>query len=463
MTNPTSSASHPFPDSVTISQLANGMTIATDTMPGSESVTLGIWAAVGARDEGQAENGVAHLFEHMVFKGTPRRSARAIAEAIEDVGGHLNAWTSREQTAFHAKVLKADAALAVDVISDMLQHALMDEEELTREKSVVIQEIGQSQDTPDDCVFDHFQQTAFPDHYLGRPVLGTVDSVSSLQRQDLQGWFGHHYHPSRLMAVAAGAISHEAFRSEIEKHYQNNDKIGVAAQNGATPGTDRAMAPQFPPRKSAKYHPGLILDRRDSLEQVHVIVGFPGYDVTHPDYYAFNLYSTVLGGGMSSRLFQTIREEMGLAYSIYSFGASYQDIGLFGVYAGTSMETFEQYITALRDGIHSMTDHRALNANGGAAELERARAQMRAGLLMGRESTGTRAEGLAHQIMCLRRPLAVSEMVERINAVTAADIQRVAVKMASATPCIALVGPEVPANAVKILEDMVGSEVSIIQ
>lgn len=448
------SIQHTLPASVTLSRLANGMTIATDTMAGSESVTLGLWAAVGARDEEGHENGLAHLFEHMVFKGTPKRSARAIAETIEDVGGHLNAWTSREQTAFHAKILKADAALAVDVIGDMLQHALMDEEELGREKSVVLQEIGQSQDTPDDCVFDHFQKAAFPDHYLGRPVLGTVDSVSALTRQDLQNWSRRHYHPGRLLAVAAGAIEHEKFRTEIEKQFNQS-----AALSGAE--TD---APAFPPRQAGTYSPALVHDCRDGLEQVHVVIGFPGFEITHPDYYAFTLYSTMLGGGMSSRLFQSIREERGLAYSIYSFGTAYQDNGVFGVYAGTSVESLTEYLSALRDGLLSMSDERAIHPNrANAAELERARAQMRAGLLMGRESTGNRAESLAHHIMCFRRPKTVAEMIERINAVTADDIQRVAEKMVTSRPCIALVGPQLPADATKQLEEWADKNLVTLQ
>jgi predicted Zn-dependent peptidase len=401
---------------VEVTELPNGLRVATDHMPHVDTVSLGVWVGVGTRDEGADVNGIAHLLEHMAFKGTERRSAREIAEVIEDVGGHLNAYTSREQTAYYAKVLAEDAALAVDIVSDILQHSVFDEEELKRERAVVIQEIGQAVDTPDDIIFDHFQATAFPGQSLGRPVLGEVEIVERLSRGDLLDYMGGHYGAKSMVAVAAGNIEHARFVDQVGEVFANLKSAGNGIDH------------------SSSYSGGLLADERD-LEQVHVVVGFPGVAALDPDYYAHSLYSMVLGGGMSSRLFQEIREKRGLVYSIYSFASSYREGGLFGVYAGTGTEELPTLIPVLCDELLSV-------ANGiSQAELDRARAQLRAGTLMARESTSARVETLAQGLLIKGRPVPVAEILAELDAVTVEDIRRVAANTLRHKPTVVSVGP----------------------
>jgi predicted Zn-dependent peptidase len=401
---------------VTVTELANGMRVATDHMPQVDTVSLGIWVGVGTRDEGEQVNGIAHLLEHMTFKGTDRRSAREIAEVIEDVGGHLNAYTTREQTAYYAKVLAEDSDLAIDVVADILQHSVFDDEELKRERAVVIQEIGQAVDTPDDIIFDHFQATAFPGQPLGRPVLGEVDIVERLNRSDLISYLGTHYGAHSMIAVAAGNIEHQHFVDQIE-----------AAFGGLSNGHAVLDA-------QSQYQGGHHADERD-LEQVHLVVGFPSVGALDPDYYAHSLYSTVLGGGMSSRLFQEVREKRGLVYSIYSFASSYRDSGLFGIYAGTGEEDLPELVPVLCDELTKL-------AKGiDEPELRRARAQLRAGLLMSRESTSARGEALAQHLITHGRPLTVAELLAELDRVTPDDIARVAARMVEQVPTIVSVGP----------------------
>lgn len=409
--------------SVQVSHLANGLCVATDYMPQVETASLGLWVGVGTRDEPAEQNGIAHLLEHMAFKGTTTRSARAIAEMIEDVGGHLNAYTTREQTAYYAKILAEDSALAADLLSDILRRSVFDAEELKRERAVVLQEIGQSQDTPDDIIFDHFQATAFPDQPLGRPVLGLAPVVESLERDHLVAYLDSHYGAGNMVAVAAGRIDHDAFVKMIEAGF------------GDLP-TGRQ-----PDGGIARYQGGDYSEARE-LEQVHLVLGFPAIAADDPDYYALSAYSTILGGGMSSRLFQEVRENRGLVYSVYSFASCYRDGGVLGIYAGTGEEEVAELVPVVCEQLRALTG--ALEE----PELNRAKAQLRAGMLMGRESTSSRAEALAQQIQIHNRPLSVAEILEKLDAVTTADIRRIAEKIVSGTPTIACLGPEAsPARA----------------
>ena len=275
-----------------VTVLDNGLRVATQAMDSVESASLGVWVGAGTRDEEPEINGVAHLLEHMAFKGTERRSALAIAEEIEAVGGHLNAYTSRENTAYYARVLKDDAPLALDIISDILQHSVLDPEELSRERTVVLQEIGQAADTPDDIIFDHFQATAFPDQALGRPVLGTAEIVGGMQRQRLADFMSSHYGGDRLVVAAAGNVDHDAL---VEQAAWAFDSLPEIAPVAAEP---------------ASYSGGEFRESRD-LEQLHLVFGFAGVGHQDPDMYAESVLSNLLGGGMSSRLFQEIRGEAG--------------------------------------------------------------------------------------------------------------------------------------------------------
>jgi len=402
--------------SVTVTTLENGLRVATDTIDHVETVSLGLWVGAGTRDEKPQVNGVAHLLEHMAFKGTKRRSARDIAEEIEAVGGHLNAYTARESTAYYAKVLAGDAPLAVDILADILQHSTFDEDELARERDVVLQEIGQAHDTPDDLVFDHFQETAFPDQPMGRPVLGTVDIVAAMPRQALVDHMARTYGGERMVLCAAGRIAHEALVALGERLLA---PLPREAETDAT---------------SSRYAGGEFRDDR-ALEQAHLVFGLPGYAHNEPDYIAANLFSTMLGGGMSSRLFQEVREKRGLVYSVYSFHSPYRDGGLFGIYAGTGPDKLDELVAVIGDEV------RDLGAAASDREIERARTQMKASLLMARESTGARAEALANQLLIYGRPVPVGEVVAKIEAVDRASLARVAARLATGPLTTAAIGP----------------------
>ncbi len=403
-------------DPTPVIRLDNGMRVVADPMPSVETVSLGVWVGVGTRDETPEINGVAHFLEHMVFKGTKRRSAAAIAKEVEAVGGHMNAYTSRENTAFYVKVLKQDVGLAVDIIADLLQNALLDPAEVERERSVVLQEIGQANDTPDDIIFDHFQETAFPDQALGRPVLGSVETVRRLSRERLETYLRGHYGGERMVLTAAGNIEPERIVGLAEEAFCNLPRIG------------RSRA------EPARYRGGEHREDRD-LEQLHLLLGFPALGYHDEDFYAESVLSTLLGGGMSSRLFQEIRENRGLVYSIYSFGSFYQDSGLFGVYAGTGPEEVGELVPVLCDELgkvrHGVTEE----------EVARARAQMKASLLMGLESTMARCEQAGQQILVYGRPLTVNEVLDRIEAVDAAGVERVAARLMAGPPTLAALGP----------------------
>ncbi len=402
--------------SVQLTTLANGLRVVSETMERVETVSLGVWVGVGTRDEAPEVNGLAHFLEHMAFKGTERRSARDIAEEIEAVGGHLNAYTSRETTAYYAKVLKEDAALAIDIVADILQNATFDEDELGRERDVVLQEIGQSNDTPDDIIFDHFQATAFPAQPIGRPVLGTAEIVRGLDRSMLRDYIGEKYRAPRMVLSAAGRIEHEALVALAESAF-----AGLQDGGGAAP-------------VSATYSGGDYREAKE-LEQVHLLLGFPGLAYGDDDYYALGVYSTLLGGGMSSRLFQEVREKRGLVYSIYSFASSYRDGGLFGIYAGTGEGEVAELVPVVCGELLGVAE--AV----GEDEMHRARAQMKANLLMSLESTGSRADQIAQQLLIFGRIVPTEEIIAKIEAVEAADVQRVAARIASGPVTCAALGP----------------------
>lgn len=382
--------------SIRITEFPNGLRLITDSMESVETVSFGAWVGAGSRHESDDMHGVSHLLEHMVFKGTERRSARDIAEEIEAVGGHLNAYTAREHTAFYAKVLKDDLGLAVDVISDLVQHATLDPEELDRERSVILQEIFQANDTPDDIVFDFFQEAAFPDQKIGRAVLGTADSVNGMHRDRVQSYMKEKYSAPRIVISAAGKVDHDDLVA----------RVGPAFA-GLTGHVERAIEP-------AIYRGGEHREHRD-LEQVQLVLGFSGVSYTDDNFYAASMLSTLFGGGMSSRLFQEAREKRGLCYSIYSFMSCYADSGLFGIYAGTGDDMSEDLIQIVRDEIAKV----CMDID--AAEIDRARAQLKASILMSLESTSSRCEQAARQLMVYGRTQAVKEVIERIDAVDRAS------------------------------------------
>lgn len=396
--------------------LESGLRVVTHTMDAVETVSVGVFVDAGTRNEPVEINGVAHMLEHMAFKGTKRRSALDIVAEIEEVGGHLNAYTSREHTAYYAKVLKEDAPLAVDILADILQHSTFEPEELDRERSVVLQEIGQAHDTPDDLVFDHFQATAFPDQPLGRPVLGDAERVGGMSRDAIIGYMDQAYGAGSMVLSAAGMIEHDhlvALARHLFRDLPDRRPLG---------------------NEEAEYRGGAHLEDRD-LEQVHLTVGFPGVGMHDPDIYAATVMSTLLGGGMSSRLFQEIRERRGLVYSIHSYSSCYSDCGLFGIYAGTGEEEIEELMPVLADEI------RRLAGSLDEGEVRRARNQMKAATLMSLESTSSRAEQLGEQMLVFGRPLPIDEIVARIDAVDIDAVRRVANRIFGGHPSLAAIGP----------------------
>ena len=401
---------------IRLTRLPNGLTVVSEAMPRVETVSIGAYVAAGTRHEAAEENGVSHFLEHMAFKGTERRDAAAIAREIENVGGHLNAYTAREQTAYYCKVLKEDLPLAADIIGDILTHSTFVPEELERERGVILQEIGQANDTPDDIVFDHFQATAFPDQPMGRPTLGTEATIRAMPREALVGYMRRHYGPSRMIVAAAGAVDHDALLDLVRRHFADLPE--------ASP----------PPAEPARYVGGEFREERD-LDQVHIVLGFPGVAYADPLHYPTLLLSTLLGGGMSSRLFQEIREQRGLVYSIYSYASPFVDSGLFAIYAGTGEKEAEELVPVtleeLRKVQHDVTQE----------ELDRAKAQFRAGLLMSLESTGSRIEQLARQLQVYGRIVPVEEIKARIAAVTVGQVQEAAARAFRGRPTLAALGP----------------------
>lgn len=397
-------------------RLASGLRVVSDPMATVESASLGVWVDAGTRHETPDVNGISHLLEHMAFKGTTRRTARDIAEEMDAVGGHLNAYTARDHTAYYAKVLKEDTALALDIVADILQHSTMDAEELAREQDVVVQEIGQANDTPDDIIFDHFQATAYPEQPLGRPVLGTEDLVRGMNRDTILSYMGSHYSAPRMVLAAAGRIDHDALVAEAEAAFAHLSTM-----------------PDVQP-EAARYVGGDFREERD-IEQVNLVLGFDGVSYDDPDYYTASVLSTLLGGGMSSRLFQEVREKRGLVYSIYSFTSSYGDGGLFGIYAGTGEDEVTELVPVMCDEVVKVV------AGVSEDELHRARAQLKASILMSLESTSSRCEQLARQILVYNRPVSTAEVVAKVEAVDNAEIMRVARRLFSTTPTIAAIGP----------------------
>ncbi len=402
--------------SIRVSRLPTGLTVVTEQMDRVETVSLGAYVAAGTRNETEAENGVSHFLEHMAFKGTERRSAAAIAEAVEDVGGHINAYTAREQTAYYVKLLKEDLALGADIIGDILTHSTFAPEELERERGVILQEIGQANDTPDDIVFDHFQETAYPDQPMGRPTLGREAGIKTMGRQMLTEYMHRHYTTANTVVAAAGNLDHDRVVALAAEHFAD---LPQAAPPAALPGL---------------YNGGEFREGRD-LDQVHIVLGFPAMAYDDADFYPSMLMSTLLGGGMSSRLFQEIRERRGLVYSIYSFTAPAIDGGLFGIYAGTGEQEAKELVPV------TLEELRRVQLDANEDELRRARAQTKAGLLMSLESTGSRCEQLARQIQVFGRIVPVAETVAKIESVTLADIRRAASRIFRARPTLAALGP----------------------
>lgn len=400
-----------------ITRLSNGLTVVSDPMPTLESVAIGIWVNTGSRNETPRQMGISHMLEHMAFKGTTRRSARAISEEIEAVGGILNAYTGREQTAFHARVLKQDVPMALDIITDILTNPTFEQAELERERQVVLQELGQARDTPDDIVFDHLQSVIFKGQPLGWPILGEENTVKQFSRRMLLDYMGCQYRLEGMTLIASGAVDHAQIMRLAEEKCL---------------GLNRGAVPSFQP----SHYVGGDYRAPEDLEQAHIAYAFPGVSNPDTDYFVAQIYATVLGGGTSSRLFQEVREKRGLCYSVYAFSNGFQDSGFLGIYAGTG-ESEAVELSAVIAGqmeamISTITD----------AEVARARAQLKVSLLMGMERPGTRAEQIAGQLFALGKVQSAAEITAQLDAIDATAVRAYACRVMNAGhPSIAAVGP----------------------
>lgn len=400
-----------------VSTLPNGLRVVTRHMPGLHSAALGIWIGAGGRNERAEQNGIAHFLEHMAFKGTTSRTPLQIAEAIEDVGGYINAYTSRDVTAYYARVLEDDVDLAFDVISDIVLNPIFDGREIEVERGVILQEIGQALDTPDDIIFDWLQEAAYPDQPMGRTILGPAERVSRFDRQDLAGFVAENYGPGQMIVSAAGAVDHDRIVKLAEAAFGH-------------------LSPVIQPAREAARWQGLETRQVKPLEQAHFALALEGPGYLAPDFYAAQIFSSALGGGMSSRLFQKLREERGLCYTIFAQSGFHDDTGMLTIYAGTGAEDLAELadltIDEMKRAAEDMTP----------AEMARAQAQLRAGLLMGLESPSGQAERMARTLAIWDRVPDPAEVADRIAAVTLADVRAHAEALiAQARPALALYGP----------------------
>lgn len=403
--------------SVEVTRLPAGLIVVTDAMPHLQTAALGVWVGSGSRDEQPDEHGISHLLEHMAFKGTSRRTARQIAEEIEAVGGDLNAATSIETTSYYARVLRDDVPLALDVLSDILADPSFDPDELRREQNVIVQEIGAAEDTPDDLIWDKLQETAFPGQPIGRSILGTPVTVRSFDRTRLATYLARNYRAPDMVVVAAGAVDHDAVAAEVERRFASF--TGSAA----------------PVPEPARFVGGSRIETRE-LEQVHIALAMQGLPQRDPNLFSLQVFTSVLGGGMSSRLFQEVREERGLCYAIYAFHSPYSDTGTFGLYAGTDAADVAELMQVVVSEINAAAE--SINA----VEVARAKAQMKTGLLMALESSGARAEQLARQLLYWSRPIPLDELVEKIEAVTVESTRAAGrALIARGRPAVAALGP----------------------
>ncbi len=402
---------------VRTTSIGNGVRVVTDTMSHVETAALGVWVGTGARHERPEEHGLSHLLEHMAFKGTGRRSARQIAEEIESVGGDLNAATSHETTAYYARVLKEDVPLGLDILADILRDSRFDPAELQREQHVIVQEIGAALDDPEDLVHDFLQEAAFEGQPIGRPILGTVETVRAQTAESLRDYLATHYRAPGIVVGAAGAVDHDRIVADVERLF------------GDMP------ADPMPATARARFTGGERRAERD-LSEANLLFAFPAPSFADETFYAARIAASVLGGGMSSRLFQRVREERGLCYSIYAFNWAFSDVGLFGISAATGEADIEELIEVTTSEIVRAIDE--IDED----EVSRARAQAKAGLLMSLESCAVRAEQIARQMLFLGRVVPMAELVSRIDAVDAAAVRAMLASIIwTDMPALAAVGP----------------------
>ncbi|HEY7514335.1 MAG TPA: pitrilysin family protein [Vicinamibacteria bacterium] len=385
--------------------LGNGLTLLTESMPHVRSVAIGVWLKRGSRHETEAQSGISHFIEHMVFKGTKNRSAERIAAEMDSIGGFMDAFTAKEFAAFHLKVLDEHLPLAAEILGDIVLHPLFDPVEMAKEKKVIYEEINMVEDTPDDLVMELFTAAFWPDHPLGRPILGTKKSVQDFRRGDLATFFKRVYHPGNIVIAAAGNLEHRYAADLVQRHFG-------ALRSGKTPGNGLA-----PPRSASR----IVTRAKKELEQVHLCLGSRAYPQAHRDRYGSYILNTVLGGSMSSRLFQNVREKRGLVYSISSGVTAYSDAGILSVYAGTSLDSIDEVLRLTLEEMKRLKGD-PLPAD----ELRRAKDHLKGSLMLSLENTGARMSHLARQEIYFGRQFGLDEITAGIEGVTTDDVQRVA-------------------------------------
>lgn len=398
--------------------LDNGLTVITEAMPHVRSVAVGVWVKRGSRHERPEQGGISHFIEHMVFKGTRRRSAEQIAAEVDSIGGHMDAFTAKEYAAFHLKVLDQHLPLAVDILGDIVRHPLFAEQDIAREKKVVFEEMSMVEDTPDDLVMEMFSDVLWPDHPLGRPILGKRRVVRGFTRAELLTFFRRTYHPGNVVVAAAGRLEHGALVDMVASH------LGSLPRGPRS----RGVTPPVPRTRT------VVRDKRE-LEQVHLCLGTPAYSQVHADRHGAYVLNTVLGGSMSSRLFQNVREKRGLAYSISSGLAAYADAGNLTIYAGTSRERLDEVLRL------TIAELRRLKQEPVPAdELRRAKDHLKGSVMLSLESTGSRMSHLARQEIYFGRLMDLDATLEAIERVEVDDVQRIANELFQGQPAVSVLG-----------------------
>src|SRR5688572_15840316 len=398
--------------------LPNGLTLLTESMPHVRSVAVGVWLKRGSRHETPLQTGISHFIEHMVFKGTKTRSAEVIAAEVDSIGGHMDAFTAKEYAAFHLKVLDEHLPLACELLGDIVLNPLFDPAEMAKEKKVIFEEINMVEDTPDDLVMENLTEAFWPDHPLGRPILGTKKSVSSFKRAELAAFFKAVYRPANILISAAGHLEHKATSELIHRHF-GALAAGGRRHNGG------------PPRPASK----IVARSKKELEQVHMCLGTPSYPQGHRDRYGLYIMNTVLGGSMSSRLFQNVREKRGLVYSISSGIAAYSDAGVLSVYAGTSVDSVDEVVRLTVEELRRLRGEPLPDE-----ELRRAKDHLKGSLMLSLENTGSRMSHLARQEIYFGRQFGLDELLAGIEAVEADDVQRIAGTLFKGTLGMSILG-----------------------
>lgn len=389
---------------IEMTRLPNGVRVITEAMPHVRSVSVGVWVGTGSRRETPEQNGLSHFIEHMLFKGTTNRSAEDIARSVDSIGGNLDAFTAKELVCFNTKVLDQHLSLAFDVVADLVLHPLFRQEDITKEKGVILEEIKMEADSPDYLVHEIFSSNFWKDHPLGKPILGTRETVKRFDHDMIGAYYRAVYAPSNLVVTAAGHLTHQGLVELVREHFES------LPPNGAPP-----------PDHAPNTHARIALRNKKSLEQVHLCLGVPSYPLPHQERFACYVLNTLLGGGMSSRLFQNIRERQGLAYAVFSELNPYRDTGCLSIYAGTSGESARKVVSSIMKEFQQLKQERVSEE-----ELRRGKDHLKGSLMLSLESTSSRMSNLARQEMYFGRFFSLDELVESIEAVTADDVQRIA-------------------------------------